>query len=242
MLRTVVATGALLFCAVVSCAAPKNPAHISARPSKPTATCVPGLHVLGLASGRDGQFFIPAAAKSGKKLPLMVFLHGATFDSNESIEAMQSQAESAGFLLLAPDSRGRTWDAARGDFGVDIEFIDRAMQIAFRQCPVDASRISIAGFSDGASYALSVGMANGDLFTRVIAFSPGFIVPSTVPVGKPPIFIAHGTRDRILPIDQTSRRIVPQLQVDGYNVNYQEFDGPHAISREMVEKAVRWAR
>jgi len=34
------------------------------------------------------------------------------------------------------------------------------------------------GFSDGASYALSVGITNGDLFTHVIAFSPGFVAPA----------------------------------------------------------------
>jgi predicted esterase len=41
------------------------------------------------------------------------------------------------------------------------------------------------GFSDGASYALSLGLANGDLFTHVLGFSPGFMrVPRHV--GRPP--------------------------------------------------------
>lgn len=171
----------------------------------------------------------------------MIFLHGATHDSNEALEAMQSQAESGGFLLLAPESRGTTWDAIRGDFGDDVEFISRAVESVFHQCAVDSGHITVAGFSDGATYALSLGLANGDLFSRVIAFSPGFIVPAA-PNGKPQIFIAHGTRDRILPIDQTSRRIVPKLQDGGYIVSYHEFDGPHAMSRDMIEKAVRWAR
>ena len=34
-----------------------------------------------------------------------------------------------------------------------------------------------SGFSDGASYALSLGAANGDLFTHIAAFSPGFMRP-----------------------------------------------------------------
>ena len=38
---------------------------------------------------------------------------------------------------------------------------------------IDPSRIAMAGFSDGASYSLSVGLANGDLFSAVFGFSPG---------------------------------------------------------------------
>ena len=47
------------------------------------------------------------------------------------------------------------------------------------------------------SYALSLGLANGDLFTHVIAFSPGFITPAP-PSGRPPIFVSHGTADQVL--------------------------------------------
>ncbi len=55
------------------------------------------------------------------------------------------------------------------------------------------------GFSDGASYALSIGLTNGDLFTHVVAFSPGFASPVTY-TGKPPVFVSHGTHDEVLPI------------------------------------------
>ena len=95
----------------------------------------------------------------------------------------------------------------------------------------DAKRVGIGGFSDGASYALSLGLANGDLFSRIFAFSPGFIREAT-PVGKPVIDVFHGTRDRILPIDATSRRIVPRLRRQGYDVTYVEFDGPHTVLSE----------
>jgi phospholipase/carboxylesterase len=35
--------------------------------------------------------------------------------------------------------------------------------------------VALGGFSDGASYALSLDLTNGDLFASLIAFSPGFI-------------------------------------------------------------------
>ena len=236
-------TAAIIFLLSVSCtAAPASKtARITARPSKSATGCTPGLRPLGLASGRDGQIFVPDSAASAKRLRLVVFLHGATQDSQLAIDTLRNDAEREGFLLLAPESRGVTWDAIRGDFGPDVEFLNRALEHVFRLCPVDSGHITVAGFSDGATYALSLGIANGDVFSRVVAFSPGFIVSAGVN-GKPWIFITHGTRDRILPIDQTSRRIVEGLQAGGYNVVYREFDGPHAMSRKLIEEAVRWSR
>jgi phospholipase/carboxylesterase len=73
---------------------------------------------------------------------------------------------------------------------------------------VDARRLAVTGFSEGVSYVLSVGLPNGDLFTHVIAFSPGF-ASSAAYRGKPPVFVSHGTRDKVLPIDRCSRRSSP---------------------------------
>jgi phospholipase/carboxylesterase len=64
---------------------------------------------------------------------------------------------------------------------------------------VDAGRLAVEGFSDGASYALSIGLTNGDLLTHVVAFSPGFASPVAY-TGKPPVFVSHGTHDEVLPI------------------------------------------
>lgn len=57
-----------------------------------------------------------------------------------------------------------------------MTFIDSALASVFRRCNVDAGRIIIAGFPDGASFALPLGLVNGDLFRKVVAFSPGFVV------------------------------------------------------------------
>lgn len=113
-------------------------------------------------------------------------------------------------LLLACDSRDATWDAITGEFEPDRSFLDRALGQTFGRCNLDPARIVVEGFSDGASYCLALGLANGDLFSRVVGFSPGFIPPSNSQrVGKPEFFVSHGQHDPILPIDTTSRRMVP---------------------------------
>ncbi len=124
-------------------------------------------------------------------------------------------------------------------YGPDLALIDRALEQTFSRYAVAPERVAVGGFSDGASYALSLGITNGDLFTHVIAFSPGFMVPAGQ-AGSPRTFISHGTRDGVLPIDRCSRTIVPQLQRTGYEVRYREFDGGHTISPDIALEAVGW--
>jgi predicted esterase len=147
--------------------------------------------------------------------------------------------DATGFLLLVPDSRQQTWDVLLGGYGPDVTFIDRALAQTFSRYAVDPRHLAIGGFSDGASYALSLGLTNGDLFTHIIAFSPGFMAPARQQ-GSPRIYIAHGIHDTVLPIDRCSRRIVPQLQHAGYDLLYHEFDGPHTIPIEIVGEALTW--
>jgi phospholipase/carboxylesterase len=47
-------------------------------------------------------------------------------------------------------------------------------------------------------------------------------------------------RDQVLPIDRCSRRLVPRLRDAGYEVEYVEFDGPHTVPPELVDRALEW--
>ncbi len=214
-----------------------SPGRLTARPSATASTLAPGRSTLHLGAARDGVLYVPARKRPA--YPLMLLLHGA-HGSGERIERrMHDLADRYSFIVLAPDSRGGTWDVLSGDIGPDVAFIDRALRDVFSRCPVDAAHVAIAGFSDGASYALSLGVANGDLFKHVMAFSPGFMnAPSRQ--GRPRFFLSHGTEDEILPIDRASRALVPALRGVGFEVRYREFDGPHTVPPEVAQEAVEW--
>jgi phospholipase/carboxylesterase len=212
-----------------------RPGLQSGAPPAPRA----GRTALGLGSRRDGLLHVPAAAAAGAPLPLMVVLHGAGSSAERAIELMVQLADEAGVILLAPDSRGATWDVIRGGFGPDVAFLDRALERVLSSCRVDPARIALEGFSDGASYALSLGIANGDLFTHLIAFSPGFAAPAAQE-GRPRVLVTHGVHDTVLPIDRCSRRLVPALRDGGYDVTYREFDGGHVVPPELARDAVAW--
>jgi predicted esterase len=223
--------------------APENQARtrLTARPGTPTRTVTAGVFSLGGTAGHDGFLYVPQSYVAGTATAFVLALHGAGGNSDGPLTFLGPYAEQHGFLLLAVDAYGITWDAISDGYGPDVEFLDLTLRAAFDRCSVDPARLVIEGFSDGASYALGLGLANGDLFSRIVAFSPGFIPPGSTPVsGLPEVFVSHGVQDPVLPIEGASRTIVPRLQNDGYAVTYVEFDGGHTIPSSVAAQATEW--
>ena len=214
-------------------------ARLVARPQAPTRPAPKaGLSPLSLGVGRDGWMYVPTSY-AGAASPLLVLLHGAG-GQGANWTSFHARAEARGLILLMPDSRGATWDLMRGHVGPDVEFMNRTLDATFGRCNIDRERVAIGGFSDGASYALHVGLAHGDLFSRIVAYSPGFLVFPSPAVGKPRVFDSHGTEDRILPIASSRDRIVPTLRKRGYDVTFRPFAGGHTIPSEIAEKSLDW--
>ncbi len=216
-------------------------ARLTARPS-PESTSpppAPGTQPLDPGVERPPLLRVPPGLVAGSAAPLVVALHGAGGDAQAGLAVIGDLADEAGLLVLAPASRGTTWDAVTGRPGEDAALLDQALTRVFATVPVDPERVAVAGFSDGASYALGLGLANGDLFGRVVAFSPGFVAGESR-VGEPAVFVSHGDADDVLPVERTSRRVVPALRDDGYDVTYREFAGGHAVPPEVAREAVDW--
>jgi phospholipase/carboxylesterase len=214
--------------------------RLEARPRLPKVDA-PERGVLPLEHGRrrDGFVYVPEGYRADQPAPLVVMLHGAGGNALQALGFLKEIASTEGFILVAPDSRGSTWDVIAGGYGPDVTFINQALSWVFDRYAVEPARLAIGGFSDGASYALSLGIANGDLFTHVLAFSPGFAAPAEQH-GEPHLYVSHGTKDPVLPINSCSRRLVPRLQGAGYQVRYHEFDGPHTVPPEIAQEAVTW--
>jgi phospholipase/carboxylesterase len=239
--------GALAAPALVSCGPtppPEGPGlpetRLTARPGEPTEAPRLGLSSLGLGSGRDGLLYVPTTY-AGTPLPLFVALHGAGGSAKFWQGSYPTRAESRGFVLLAPDSRYSTWDMfAVGYPGADVRFLDEALQYTFARCRIDPARVLLGGFSDGASYALSLGVHNGDLFTHLVGYSPGIYGPPGAVVGQPRVWISHGTQDTVLPFVNTRDQIVPALIGENLDVTFQEFDGGHEVPAAISESALDW--
>ena len=212
--------------------------RLAFRPQPPIAPSTrTGLRILDGSDGTQlGLAYVPRLLDDNP-FRLVLLLHGSGGSARQGIELMLPIADCHRLLLVAPKSRLSTWDVIMHGYGPDVRRIDRLLDEVSAAWPVN--RLAVGGFSDGASYALSLGIANGDLFTHVLAFSPGFIAPPGQ-AGAPRLFISHGTRDRVLPIDYCSRRFIPALRRAGYDVLYQEFDGPHTTPPEIAQQAIAW--
>ncbi|OUL18895.1 phospholipase [Nostoc sp. RF31YmG] len=219
---------------------PPYQGRLLARPVQPTLEPTShGLQTLGLDGDRDALLYIPKSYQVERPAPLVLMLHGAGGNAQGGLSPFLNFADSQGIILLAPASQQTTWDLLHGGYGPDIAFIDQALGQTFSRYAIDPARIAIAGFSDGGSYALSVGITNGDLFSHIIAFSPGFMAPASMHGGSR-IFVSHGKWDNVLPIERCSRKIVRQLKDANYDVVYQEFNGIHTVPVKIASSALAW--
>jgi predicted esterase len=214
---------------------------LRARPSATAPALAPG--EISLANGAVA--YRPAKAPAGA-LPLIVLLHGAGGYPPGFLQKMEPVADQLGVILLAPHSVGRTWDLIENMraeeqpwHGADAQRLDRSLADLFGRAAIDPSHVILLGFSDGASYALSLGLSNPKLFTAVIALSPGMIAPLARVDHQQRVFIAHGRSDHVLPFDAT-RDIADRLRGSGANVRFRPFDGDHRIDPQALTEALQW--
>lgn len=188
--------------------------------------------------------YIPASA--GPHPPLLVLLHGAGRQRLEVIEHFEAEADARGIVLLAPVSRGATWDtvaiaevppspdsplgnsqAHRFSGSADAKRVEAAIANLAKIIPVDRAHTVLAGFSDGATFALAMGMSRDHPFAAVIAWSPGIAIETVDPARGRRVFVSHGREDPLLNFETTCGEIVPLLQNEGANVTFLSFDGGH---------------
>ncbi|RZT39166.1 alpha/beta hydrolase [Cupriavidus agavae] len=198
----------------------------------------PGRHRLGIADERDAVLYVPAGIGTGP-VPLLVMFHGAGGFPEKVLPFIEPHADAHGFLVLAPHSTFPTWDIVIGGNGPDLENLNRALTAVCTRYRIRRDRLAFAGFSDGASYALSIGITNGDIASHVIAFSGGFM-SVFMQEGTPRVFIAHGLADEQLPVQTSGRTNAAKLRAAGYDVEYVEFNGMHAIQPPIVTEAIRF--
>ncbi len=211
--------------------------RLSARPYGMRRTLTPGLTIAYRGTTRIA-LYVPAVAMEAFRSPLLLVLHENGKDSETGVRALSGISDETGVVLVAPYAASVTWDGLNGRFGTDVQGVDIALTHMFDFFPIDAARVGAAGVTEGAAYALALGCANGDLFSRLIAFSPR-LAPEAPTVGKPGIAIAHGTGDRSGAFETTRDVIVPGLRSRGYSVDFTAVEGPGGIDLSVARSEMR---
>lgn len=197
----------------------------------------PGRHDLGLFDERDAVLVVPNGIDPSRPTPLVVLFHGGGGSAQKILPMLEAHATRRRFLLLAPQSLFPTWDIVIGGNGPDRERLDIALAAVADRFTLDPAHLAFAGHSDGGSYAMSLGITNGQFVTHIIVSSAGFMTIQRQE-GTPRIFMSHGTRDEQIPIARSGRKHSAALTNAGYDVTYVEYDGLHAYLPEVVERAV----
>lgn len=138
------ASRALALVALGGCslrAAQNGDGRLAARPRGKVRTTIDS-GPLGPGSGaRDGVIQLPSTMPNGK-VPLLVYLHGASGSGERPLRRIGSAANQSGVAALAPDSRNGTRDAIRGSFGDDVAFLNRAFVARCNRRTTECYRLS----------------------------------------------------------------------------------------------------
>jgi len=173
--------------------------------------------------------------------PLIVVLHGAGGDARHFLDQFKHDTDQRGAILLSVQSSGRTWAQRKPtDDEADVANIKAAIAELIEKAPIEKGRTTVLGFSDGASYALSIGMAYPGVFRTIVAFSPGYAFAPKELDSEQRIFIAHSRRDPILPAENT-RRMVEGLERAGFAPEVHWFNGGHEIDPQLQKAAFDFA-
>ena len=180
---------------------------------------------------------IPELYNEKRKWPLVVALHGGFSRGRDIFWFWVREARSRGFLLLAPNSRGRTWALESED---EIVSIKQMIQQNLGRWQVDESRILLTGFSDGATYTLKCAMGEDPLFS---AFAPiaGMLPPVDLKKAQGRrIYQTHGALDWMFPMEK-AERIHTTLSRHGASIKFNPLENlSHTYPREINPEILEW--
>jgi phospholipase/carboxylesterase len=235
--------------ALVAAAAVSSPAGAAAEPARrPVAQMV---------RFEGASLYLPSDAAKGAQVPLLVLFPGTGGRAEPLVKALRPAAEKAGFALLGFTPRGPNFDTVdrffddreagrklalvdwpEPRFGGDAERIAATLDALSAAAPIDRARTGLLGFSHGASFALSLGLAQPGRFRSVAALSPGILLLPATAKGGQALFLAHGRGDSVQPFRRTACSFVPKLTKLGYGVRFRSFDGGHEIDGEVLREAL----
>ena len=165
-----------------------------------------------------------AGARPGRAESLVVFLHGYGADGKDLIGLAGSFSGMLGNAAYvsphAPEPclanpGGRQWfpipwldgssEFAMGQSFASAQdalngFLDREME----RFSLPASRVALAGFSQGAMMALQVGLRRIESFACIVGYSGRLLFPERLAEElrcRPPVFLSHGDADEMVPVE-----------------------------------------
>ncbi len=188
--------------------------------------------------GADGHDFAPIVPELGLAVPgRFVFPHAP----------MRAVTINNGAVM-------RAWYDVRGVGGERREDAEgvrasqrqiEALVARERARGIEATRIVLAGFSQGGAMALHTGLRHPERLAGILALSCFLPLADTLaaeaaPANRDvPIFMAHGAYDDLIPMAR-ARRAYDLLVSLGWPVEWHDYPMPHAVCAEEIADVSAW--
>ena len=226
---------AVLFCAAALAAAAASAAVDPLEATSPKAyTNAAGKVLLYRVMG-------PAKMESGRKYPLVVFMHGAGERGNDNaaqlknatrfILAYMREKGADGYFLAAQCPGGQQWvDTPWGNLahrmnekpsesmGLLMELVGKMRTLS----SVDTSRVYVTGLSMGGYGTWDAVQRHPDWFAAALPCCGGGDTTLAWKIRDVPIWTFHGAKDQAVPVTR-SRDMVSALWAVGGNIRYREY-------------------
>lgn len=192
--------------------------------------------------------------------PLLILCHGYGSDENDLFGfASELPEELFVISLRAPhplEPYGNAWYAINFDADQnkwnDVEqaktsrdLISKCIDEACANYPVDASNVTLLGFSQGTILSYAVALTYPEKIKNVIGLS-GYIDEKMIdaPADKAAydhldIYASHGSVDQVIPVDW-ARKVPPFLSDLNIKHSYQEFPVGHGVSPQNFHDLKSW--
>lgn len=221
--------------------------RLSRLETKPPEGVTVGLHHSGGERGADvrGGFclYVPESYDGAEPWPLVVALHGGSGSGRDFLWTWLREARGRRFLLAAPTSQGPTWSL----MGPDLDSKNLRAMVGYiaSHWKTDPARVLLTGLSDGATYTLLEGLAEGNPFTHLAPVS-GVLHPANLVGGNlarvegRKIYLVHGRLDWMFPVE-TAEAAGEELRKAGADLTLRILDDlSHTYPREENDRILAW--
>ncbi|MDC3413881.1 alpha/beta hydrolase [Terrihalobacillus insolitus] len=196
----------------------------------------------------------PSKIDPNKKYPALFLMHGIGSNEQDMISIVDGLenhffifsirghlSQPPGYAYFTIQGFGKP---DREVFDQGINQLNRFIDYAVEQYPVDSNFLYLLGFSQGAVVSMTIGLSLGNRIKGIVALS-GYI-PSFVkenyhikPVDHVSLFISHGEFDNILPYEWgvESYEYFSSL---GSQVTFKEYQEGHSISPVNKQDFTNW--
>jgi phospholipase/carboxylesterase len=199
---------------------------------------------------------LPEEANPSQPVPVVVMLHG--WGGDESAMWLFKQVIPAKVAVVTPralldlGNGGHAWFYRNDPLHLSdpdsllkaVTKLEHFLLSLPQLYPVDPARLLLIGFSQGAAISNSLVMARPELVVGVaLLCGMGFELPELIPKAMSlaglPVFIAHGVRDEIVPL-QVAQQACEMYRQLGAKVTYGEYNVGHKMHVQGTKDLRAW--